>query len=70
MKKNNVIPRKFHRITCKMLTGTSENKPGDVLHVYRNDSGLCALNTATGKYFYMFPAILRDTQLCEFLEVE
>ena len=70
MKKNNVIPRKFNRITCKMLTGTNANKPGDVFHVYRNDSGLCALNTATGKYFYMFPAILRDTQLCEFLEVE
>ena len=69
MKKNNVIPRKFHRITCKMLIETSENKPGDVLHVYRNDFGLCALNTATGKYFYMFPAILRDPQMCEFLEV-
>ena len=70
MKKNNVIPRKFYRITCKMLTGTSENKPGDVLHVYRGDSGLRALNTATGKYFYMFPSILRDPQMCEFLEVE
>ena len=70
MKKNNVIPRKFYRIVCKMLTETSENKPGDVLHVYRNDSGLCALNTATGKYFYMPPSILRDHQFCEFLEVE
>ena len=70
MKKNNVIPRKFYRIVCKILTGTNANKPGDVLHVYRNDSGLCALNTATGKYFYMFPAILRDPLLCEFLEVE
>lgn len=69
MKKNNVIPRKFYRIVCKMLKETSENKPGDVLHVYRNDSGLCALNTATGKYFYMFPSILRDPLLCEFLEV-
>lgn len=69
MKKNNVIPRKFYRIVCKMLTETSENKPGDVLHVYRNNSGLCALNTATGKYFYMFPSILRDHLLCEFLEV-
>ena len=70
MKKNNVIPRKFYRITCKMLTGTNANKPGDVLHVYRNDSGLCALNTATGKYFYIFPSMLRDSLLCEFLEVE
>lgn len=70
MKKNNVIPRKFYRIVCKMLTETSENKPGDVLHVYRNDLGLCALNTATGKYFYVSPSILRDPMLCEFLEVE
>lgn len=70
MKKNNVIPRKFNRITCKMLIGTSENKPGDVLHVYRNDFGLLALNTATGKYFYISPSILRDPLLCEFLEVE
>lgn len=70
MKKNNVIPRKFIRITCKMLTETSENKTGDVLHVYRNDFGLCAMNTATGKYFYISPFILRDTQWCEFLEVE
>ena len=52
MKKNNIIPRKFNRITCKMLIETNANKPGDVLHVYRNDFGLCALNTATGKYFY------------------
>ena len=70
MKKKNVIPRKFIRITCKMLIETSENKTGDVLHVYRNDSGLCALNTATGKYFYISPSILRDPNLCEFLEVE
>lgn len=70
MKKKNVIPRKFIRITCKMLIETSENKTGDVLHVYRNDFGLCALNTATGKYFYMPPSILRDSNLCDFLEVE
>lgn len=70
MKKNNVIPRKFYRIACKILTGTNANKPGDVLHVYRNDSGLCALNTATGKYFYISPSILRDPLLCEFLEVK
>ena len=70
MKKNNVIPRKFYHIMCKMLTGTSANKPGDVLHVYRNDFGLCAMNTATSKYYYISPSILRDPQMCEFLEVE
>ena len=70
MKKNNVIPRKFYSIICKILTETSATKPGDVLHVCRNDFGLCALNTATGKYFYISPSILRDPQLCEFLEVE
>lgn len=35
MKKNNVIPRKFNRITCKMLIETNINKPGDVFYVYR-----------------------------------
>ena len=70
MKKKNVIPRKSYRITCKMLIETNANKPGDVLHVYRNNSGLCAMNTATGKYFYISPSILRDPQVCEFLEVE
>ena len=70
MKKNNVIPRKFNRITCKMLIETSANKPGDVFHVYRNDFGLCAMNAATGKYYYISPSILRDPQMCEFLEVE
>lgn len=69
MKKNNAIPRKFNRITCKMLIETSESKPGDMFHVYHNDSVLCALNTATGKYCYMFPSLLRDSNLCEFLEV-
>ena len=69
MKKNNVIPRKSYRITCKMLTETNANKPGDVLHVCRNDAGWLALNTATGKYFYISPSILRDPLLCEFLEV-
>ena len=70
MNRKNVIPRKFNRITCKMLIGTNANKPGDVLHVYRNDFGLCAMNTATGKYYYISPSILRDPQMCEFLEVE
>ena len=69
MKKKSVVPRKFIRITCKMLTETNANKPGDVLHVYRNNSGWLALNTATGKYFYISPSILRDPLLCEFLEV-
>lgn len=69
MKKSNVIPRKFNRIICKMLIETSANKPGDVFHVYRNDSGLCALNTNTEKYCYMFPELLRDSRLCQFLEV-
>ena len=70
MKRKNVIPRKFNRITCKMLIETNANKPGDVLHVYRNDFGFCALNTATGKYYYISLSILRDPQMCEFLEVE
>ena len=69
MKKNNVIPRKSYRITCKMLIGTNANKPGDVLHVCRNDAGWLALNTATCKYFYISASILRDPRMCEVVEV-
>lgn len=67
--KKNVIPRKFNRITCKMLVATSGLKPGDIFHVYKNDFGYLALNTSTGKYCYCFPSMLRDSNVCQFLEV-
>lgn len=67
--KKNVIPRKFNRITCKMLVATSESKTGDIFHIYKNDFGYQALNTRTGKYCYCFPSMLRDNNICQFLEV-
>ena len=67
--KKNVIPRKFNRITCKMLVATSVSKVGDIFHIYKNDSGYLALNTRTGKYCYCFPSMLRDNNVCQFLEV-
>lgn len=69
MKKKNIIPRKFNRITCKMLIETSASKVGDVFHVYKNECGYLALNIATRKYCYCFPSMLRDSNICQFLEV-
>lgn len=67
--KKNVIPRKFSRIICKMLVETSESKIGDIFHIYRNDFGYLAFNTNTGKYCYCFPSMLRNSDVCQFLEV-
>lgn len=67
--KKNVIPRKFNRIICKMLVPTSESEIGDIFHIYKNDFGYLALNTSTGKYCYYFPSMLRDVNVCQFLEV-
>ena len=33
------LPVKFNRITGKMLIETNMDKPGDVLHVFKNDFG-------------------------------
>lgn len=68
--KSNRIPRKFNRITVKMRIATNLDKPGDVLHVYKNYSGYLALNTRTGIYAYAFPSMLRNTAICEFLAIE
>ena len=54
MADRNRIPRKFNRITGKMLIETNMDKPGDVLHVFKNDFGYLALNLRTGKYAYAF----------------
>ena len=67
--KKTVIPRKFNGIICKMLVSTSESKIGDIFHIYKNDFGYLAFNTNTGKYFYCFPSMLRDVNICKFLEV-
>lgn len=70
MRKGNVIPRSFTRITAQQLTESSGGKPGDLWHVYRNDSGLLGLNKRTGKYYYMFLAHLRAPELFKFIEIE
>lgn len=68
--KSNRIPRKFDRITVKMNIETSQDKPGDVLHVYKNLSGYLALNTRTGLYAYIFAAMLRNAAVCTITAIE
>lgn len=66
---NNRIPRKFNSIKGKMLIETNMSKPGDILHVYKNDHGYLAYNTRTGKHFYIFISMLRNAEIFEFEEV-
>lgn len=65
----NKIPRSFHFIKGRMKVDTNMDKAGDVLHITRNFSGLCALNVRTGKFAYVFPAMIRNPAYFEFLEV-
>lgn len=65
----NRIPRKFNRITGTMLISTNLDQPGDVLHVFKNDSGYLALNTRTGKYGYVFVSMLRNADIIKITEV-
>lgn len=67
--KNNIIPRKFNRITGKMLIDTNMDKSGDTVHIYKNDNGYLALNMRTGKYAYCFVSMLRDKEIFELIEV-
>ena len=69
MEKKNRIPRKFSRITGKMLIETSAAKPGDIIHLYKNNPGYLGLNTRTGLYAYYFPSMLRNGSIFELLEV-
>ena len=66
---NNRIPRQFYRITGEMLIKTNLDQPGDVLHIFKNDSGYLALNTRTGKYAYMFAAMLRNANVIKITEI-
>lgn len=68
--KSNRIPRTFNRITATTRIETSHSKPGDVLHVYKNNSGYLALNTRTGVYAYMFAAMLRNAEVCTITAIE
>lgn len=65
----NVIPHKFTRITGEMLIQTSATAAGDILHVFKNDSGYLALNTNTGKYMYIFACMLRNAAIFKITEV-
>lgn len=69
MADRNRIPRKFNRITGKMLIETNMDKPGDVLHVFKNDFGYLTLNLRTGKYAYAFVSMLRNKAIFELQEV-
>lgn len=65
----NRIPRRFSRIVGESKTETSHTQPGDILHIYRNNNGLLALNTRTGKYAYIFPAMVRNPEIFKITEV-
>lgn len=65
----NRIPRKFNSITGKVLIETNMNKPGDIIHVYKNDCGYIAYNERTGKYFYIFVSMLRNAEIFELMEI-
>lgn len=69
---NNRIPRKFNRITGEMLIETNHDKPGDVLHIYKNDcsTGYLALNNRTKKYAYVFVSMLRNTETFKLISIE
>ena len=68
--KNNVIPRKFYSITAQMLIETSETKPNDIIKVYKNDFGYLASNRINGKYFYIFPSMLRNSEICKIIDID
>jgi len=72
MTNNNRIPRQFNRITAKIKVDTSQDKTGDILHIFKNNvsTGYLALNTRTGKYAYMFVSMLRNKELTEILSIE
>lgn len=67
--KNNVIPRHFYGIKCEMLIATSENKPGDIISISKNDFGYLGYNPRTNRYFYTFVSMLRNPQICKIVEV-
>ena len=67
--KNNVIPRNFHNITVKILVPTSKTAPGDIILVSKNDFGYIGYNRRTNRHFYLFASMLRNKEICQFVEV-
>lgn len=66
---NNRIPRKFYSITGEMLISTSESKPGDIIHIYKNDFGYLGYNPRTNRHFYMFVSMIRNADIFRIMEV-
>jgi hypothetical protein len=66
---NNRIPRKFYSITGEMLIDTSESKPGDEIHIYKNDFGYLGYNTRTNRHFYMFVSMIRNADVFRVIEI-
>lgn len=67
--KNNRIPRNFYSITGKILIDTSETKADDIIHVTKNDCGYLGCNVRTGKYFYIFVSMLRNSEIFQIIEI-
>lgn len=66
---SNRIPRKFHGMTGEILINTSHTNAGDVLHITKNSYGYLALNKRTGKYTYVFPSMIRNTEIFKITEI-
>lgn len=67
----NRIPRKFNRMIIEMKVETSESKPEDIFHIYKNDcgTGYLGLNIRTGKYCYIFASMLRNSDIIKIKEI-
>lgn len=67
----NRIPRRFGKITDMMLIHTNVDRPGDVIHVFKNEcGGYSALNTRTGKYAHCFVSMLRGKRIFQMTGIE
>lgn len=52
-----------------MLIETSETRPGDIIRVYKNDTGYLAYNPRTNRHFYIFVSMLRDSEIFKLKEI-
>lgn len=66
---NNRIPRQFSRITGIILVITSETRPGDIIRIYKNDTGYLAYNPRTNRHFYVSVSMLRDSEIFKLKEI-
>lgn len=65
----NHIPWNTIRLAVRVLITTEETRPGDVLHVYRNIHGYLAYNPRTDRHFYAPASTLRNSEVCQIMEV-